>query len=105
MSENNIKVGDVLGGAVTTTLRTIRPKAHGHNDVRELQVRLERGALTLWLDTPKGPVLLRDRHMLDQLAAALRRRGLGAEQAPLHMDAAAREEAWAEALQQEALAE
>ncbi len=27
----------------------------------------------------------------------LRRRGLGAEQAPLHMDAAAREEAWAEA--------
>jgi hypothetical protein len=89
-----------------TTLATIHPKAHGHNDVRELQVRLEQGAITLWMMTPRGPVLLRDRHMLDQLAAALRRRGLGAEQAPLHMDAAAREEAWAEAeALQEAAAE
>ena len=65
---------------MTTTLRTIRPKAHGHNDVRELQVRLDDGGITLWLDTPKGPVLLRDQHMLDELAAALRRRGLGARQ-------------------------
>lgn len=76
---------------MTTTIATIRPKAHGHNDVRELQVRLERGALTVWMMTARGPVLLRDRHMLEQLAATLRRRGLGAEQAPLHMDAAARE--------------
>lgn len=62
------------------TIATFHPKAHGHNDVREVQVRREQGGITVWLDTPKGPVLLRDRHLLDQLAATLSRVGLGRRQ-------------------------
>lgn len=59
------------------TIATHRPKGHGHNDVRELQVRREDGGITVWLNTPKGPVLLRDRHLLDELTATLLDQGYG----------------------------
>lgn len=65
------------------TIATFHPKAHGHNDVREAQIRREDGCITVWLNTKKGPVLIRDRHLLDGLAATLTRAGLGARQQEL----------------------
>jgi len=65
---------------VSLTLKTIRPRSRGHHDVQEMQVRRERGGLTVWMHTDKGFVLVRDRHMLDELADSLRRAGFGAKQ-------------------------
>lgn len=62
------------------TLKTIRPRGRGHHDVREMQVRRERGGLTVWMHTDLGFVLVRDRYMLDELAESLRRGGYGAKQ-------------------------
>ena len=65
---------------MSLTLKTIRPRSRGHHDVQEMQVRRERGGLTVWMQTSTGFVLMRDRHMLDELADSLRAAGFGAKQ-------------------------
>jgi hypothetical protein len=68
------------------TIATIYPgrKQTQHHDVDEVQVNRDgSGKVGLWLKTSRGPLLLRDQHMLDELAAQLVRLGYGARQEPL----------------------
>lgn len=65
------------------TIATIHPAgpARQHHDIDELQVNRDgNGRVGLLLLTHRGPMLLRDKHMLDELAAQLVRLGFGARQ-------------------------
>lgn len=66
------------------TIGTFHPATgHGFNDVREIQVNRDDKGVYLWLNTDKGTILLRDRALLDNVTACLRRVGFGARQGDL----------------------
>jgi hypothetical protein len=65
------------------TIATIHPEHRGANDVDELQLRRDDSGPYLWQHTARGPVILRGKKALDELAAHLSRLGYGARQQTL----------------------